>query len=256
MLRVDRVLLVLLLVLFGAAAPAQAGDDKWRGSANLYAWVSDTDVSVRVPTGTETISIKALDAFKHVEFTIMGGGSISRGRVGVAADLLYARLNATDIGLPSDNGLEVDLGFRARTLVLTLAPFYTLVDLEQFRLRGFVGTRHLDLRQTVDFTISGTLGALPLPDISGSLGTSVSNWDAIVGFAGEWHPRPRGLFVPFAIDIGGGASERTWQYVVGVGYRLPWGDITLAYRDLRYDLSGEIAQLRLHGPAIGAAVRF
>jgi hypothetical protein len=252
-----RILHGLVLLSAVLAAPTWANDDgKWRASANLYAWVSDTDVGVTLPTGTETITIDALDAFKHVELTIMGGGTISRGRLGFAADLLYARLNANEqIELPGGD-LDAELGFRASTLVVTLAPFYTIVDNDRFRLRGFAGARHLNLDQTVSFALSGKIGTLPIPDIAGSTSVVVSNWDGIVGLSAEWSPKARGLFFPALIDVGTGGSRLTWQYVVGVGYRFKRTDITLAYRDLRYELSGDITKLRLYGPAIGVAFRF
>jgi hypothetical protein len=131
-----------------------------------------------------------------------------------------------------------------------------VVDQDKFKLRAHVGTRYLNLDQTVTFALSNPGATPPGPGISGSAAVKVGNWDALAGLSAEWSPRPRGVFVPLAIDVGTGDSRLTWQYVAGVGYRFKNADITLVYRDLRYKLTGEVEELRLHGPAVGAAVRF
>jgi hypothetical protein len=63
---------------------------------------------------------------------------------------------------------------------------------------------------------------------------------------------------------GGGVAQRdqstslTWHAMTGVGYRFDWGGLTLTYRHLAYDQSGDklIQNLSSGGPEVGVNVRF
>ena len=82
-------------------------------------------------------------------------------------------------------------------------------------------------------------------------------WDGIVGVKGRialtdtWYS-------PYYLDVGTGDSSLTWQVMAGVGYAFDWGDLTLTYRHLSYDQSGDklIQNLSFSGPAMGMNFRF
>jgi hypothetical protein len=46
--------------------------------------------------------------------------------------------------------------------------------------------------------------------------------------------------------------------LAGIGYRLDWGDVVLAYRNLYYSTGGDeiVEDLRLAGPALGVTFRW
>ena len=50
----------------------------------------------------------------------------------------------------------------------------------------------------------------------------------------------------------------TWQVLAGIGYRFDWGDVSLAYRYLKWDLgsSSPIDDIGFSGPHLTATFRF
>ena len=57
---------------------------------------------------------------------------------------------------------------------------------------------------------------------------------------------------------GTGESSLTWQAMTGVGYAFGWGDVTLAWRHIDYDMkSGKsIESVSFDGPGVAAAFRW
>ena len=53
-------------------------------------------------------------------------------------------------------------------------------------------------------------------------------------------------------------SDFTWQGVLGLSYGFHWGDVSLVWRSLSYDLksNGTIADINFSGPALGATFRW
>jgi hypothetical protein len=87
----------------------------------------------------------------------------------------------------------------------------------------------------------------------------VSNWDAIAGLKGRVAlGEGRHWFVPYYFDVGTGESSLTWQAMAGVGYSFGWGDVTLAWRHIDYDMkSGKsIESVSFDGPGVAAAFRW
>ncbi len=81
-------------------------------------------------------------------------------------------------------------------------------------------------------------------------------WDGIVGLRGQiLFPGSR-LVRAVLRRHGTGDSDLTWQAMVGVGYRLNWGEVTLAYRALGYDFDKNDADLTLYGPGLGVGFRW
>jgi hypothetical protein len=112
----------------------------------------------------------------------------------------------------------------------------------------------LDVDANAKLTVRG-----PLPPTlpSARLRKEETLWDGIIGVNGRLAFNER-WFAPFYVDVGTGDSSLTWQGVAGVGYGFNWGDITLTYRHLYYDQSGDklIQNLAFSGPAVGVNFRF
>jgi hypothetical protein len=80
--------------------------------------------------------------------------------------------------------------------------------------------------------------------------------DGIVGLKGALRlSRDGKWFLPYEAYIGDG--NKNWQYnaTLGVGYHFHWGDVSLAVRNLTYQVSDSpvLEKVRMTGPAIGAA---
>jgi len=76
-------------------------------------------------------------------------------------------------------------------------------------------------------------------------------WDGIVGVRGQVLFTETHWFIPYYLDVGTGGSKWTWQALLGLGYRLDWGEVTLAVRSLSYDFDKDDADIRFTGPALG-----
>ena len=63
--------------------------------------------------------------------------------------------------------------------------------------------------------------------------------------------------MPWYLDIGTGDSDLTWQTVLGLGYAFDWGQLTVTWTMLEYELSdGRIEELNFSGPSAGATFRW
>jgi hypothetical protein len=84
-------------------------------------------------------------------------------------------------------------------------------------------------------------------------------WDAIAGVKGRIRLSASGAwFMSYYADVGTGASQLTWQGLIGLGHAFSWGDLHLAYRYLHYSTDdGELMEdVNQMGPALGATFRF
>ena len=65
-------------------------------------------------------------------------------------------------------------------------------------------------------------------------------------------------FLPYEADVADG--NKNWQNneFVGAGYHFHWGDVSLAVRNLTYQLSDRpiLEKVRMTGPVIGATFRW
>jgi hypothetical protein len=145
--------------------------------------------------------------------------------------------------------------FDLRGTAWTLAATYRMVTDPQRPLDLFAGTRLLDMKETLDWQLTGNVGSFPLPDRSGNQAASLSNWDALIGAKGQFRlGAGSAWFVPYYLDVGTGESKLTWQAIGGLGYGFRWGEIIGSWRHIDYQMeSGKsIESLKFDGPMIGA----
>lgn len=252
---------------FLAATPAFAADDGWRSSATLYVWTAGVESQVEFPgpIGTRDISVDAGDIIRNLRFAIMGAATVRKGRVGGFGDIVHARLGDHVEGsrdfqiaqLPAPANVTADLDLAARTTLLTVGGSYALIDSPRFGLHATLGTRHLGLRQTLDFRLTGALPGQPPEEVAGTRRVRVANWDVVGGIAATYRfGQDARWFIPVRLDVGTGGSDLTWQLLGGIGHSFGIGDITLAYRRISYKLNGPIRDFSMDGPALGATLRF
>jgi hypothetical protein len=267
-----------LLLAVGALLPTladaqttslDASPSGWRYSATIYAYLPTIGGKSSVPADSSgtPINIDASKILDSLKFTFMGNFDAHNGRWGVFTDVLYLDLGndkqqSTDftvgnVGLPV--GATADLGLDLKGLIWTLAGQYRIMEEPAFTLDALGGARWLDLRTTTRWNITGNLGPITPPGRSGVHEGTVSLVDAIVGVKGRAAlDAERRWSVPFYLDVGTGQSDFTWQAAAGVSYGFKWGDVSLLWRYLAYDMKSSEAITNLHfsGPMIGATFRW
>lgn len=258
---------VVLGVLFLPLAQAQEAG-AWRFSASVYGYLPSISGKTTFPaepgTGIEVDASKILDSLK---MTFMGSLDVNNGRWGVFSDVIYLDLGNSktntrnfsigDAGVPA--GTTADLRFDFKSWVWTVAGEYMLASEPHLTIGLMGGARMIDLKQTLEWDITGSLGPLSPAGRSGSSEVDATVWDAIVGVKGRYaFGDQRRWKLPFYLDIGTGESKMTWQAAAGIGYAFGWGEVNALYRYLDYDMKSgmKIKSIRFNGPMLGATFRW
>ncbi len=164
-------------------------------------------------------------------------------------------------GFPLDFKAHVNvrLSLDLKLWAVTLLGTYALVADPDFKLDAMAGTRLLDVRPSVDYSLTGNLGSIALPDHSGRREVKEQNWDILVGLKGRASFGSDGAwFVPYYVDLGTGESRLTYQLSAGVGYTFGWGDVVASWRylDYRFKAGKPIEELNFNGPQLAAVFRW
>jgi hypothetical protein len=249
MRRIATEALCVAAVLVPATASAQAMEP-WQFGLSIYGWLPSIKGNTTFPPppggGGSDISIDAADILDNLQFVLMGSFEARTGRWGGFTDLIYMNLGKTKsqtrdflLGaqqVPAD--VTGNLKFDMKSVVWTLAGEYRAVAEPGLEVDAFAGARMVDLDQKVDFSLSGNIDSIALPDRSGSRSANVKNWDGIVGVKGRVaFGADRSWFVPYYADVGTGESDLTYQLMTGIGYSFKWGEMVAHWRYLDYVLA-------------------
>jgi len=274
--RCAAVLSVTIAAGLPGAAFAQSEADAWKWRGSIYLWGAGIDGTMQNPISGSSISASASfdDILKSLDFAFMGVLEVRKGRWGALTDLIYMDLSGSKSGarsleftgpggritIPGNASADVNLGLEST--IWTLAATYTAVEKSNYEMLLVGGARYLDVKADLGWQTSGNIGPLPPVVRSGNASGKVRNWDAIIGVRGRADLGQSKWFVPYHLDIGTGDSDRTWQALVGIGYRFGWGEVGLVYRYLDYKFKSEfksgepLRELTVSGPALGAAWRW
>jgi len=273
--RIARTGVVAVTILFGAclALPAgvgaQTSPSDWQFGATLYLWGPSIGGTSKFPadSGGSSVEISLETLLKNLNLAFMGTFEASKGRWGGFTDVIYldcsgngSRSRDVSIGgveLPAS--VTAGLGLDLTGWAWTLAGTYRAVDGSGSKLDLVAGARMLDIKEQVDWQLTGELGSLPPESRSGSHSASISDLDAIVGVKGRFClGTKRAWVVPYYLDLGAGESNLTWQGLVGLGYAFNWGQVTAAWRYLDYDLPSDqaITGVDFNGPEIAVTFRW
>ena len=241
--------------------------DEWQFEATVYAYLPAISGHTTFPPtdGGGDVSIDASKIFGRLQFAFMGALDVRKGAWGAFTDIIHLDAGesrsgdtATMIGnvsLPVGVAADTHLDFKAS--LWTLAGTRRVVDSPANFIDVLAGFRMIDLSEAIDWQLTGNVGPIQAPDRSGARDLHAQDWDAIVGFRGRASlGQARRWFIPYEFDVGTGESDFTLQAMAGVGYAYGWGNVSLAWRILDYQMkSGKgIEDLRLSGP--GLAVQF
>jgi hypothetical protein len=263
-----------VVALVPATAAAQMRTEPapgtWRYAASAYLYLPSVSGSSSFPTaGNGTpINISADQILDHLKMAAMGSFEASNGIWGAFTDLIYLDFGASktntreftigNIGLPANTTANFDSDLKG--VVWTLAGEYRLPSPDPaFTVDLLAGARMLDLRQKLNWTISGSLGPIDPAARSGNAELKDTVWDALVGVKGRYvFGGNRQWAVPFYLDVGTGESDSTLQAAAGISYAFQWGEFNALWRYLKYDLkSGNpVSDVSFSGPQFGAVFRW
>lgn len=241
--------IVFSTTTFLTTSPAIAqGTGDWNWEAELYFW--GADIGGTAGNGAD-IEISLSDLLDNLEFALMGTVWARHGNWTLFYDGVYLDVAADGTTTGSIGPIEatamaeVDL----RAWISTFGAGYKFYEAGNTFLNVVGGARALHLDTQLDASIGpGTI----------NIDESETNWDGIVGLAGQTEINDN-WYLTYYADVGAGDSDLTWQARIGVNYRFDKWDLTFGYRHLDYDLSDNIAaveELDISGPFIGARFRF
>jgi hypothetical protein len=245
----------LLMGSLDATAETTASDD-WQYAASLYFFAPAVKGSTASGSDIDVSFDTLLD---NLNMTFMGAFEARKGKWSALADVLYLNVGADrgaevpltgPLGQPL--GIKADASVKVRGWVLSALGGYNVYEASQASVDVIAGLRYLELKASFGLSLQGQrLGQAIESDASAVV------WDGVVGvkgranLSGDW-------FLPFYLDVGTGDSDLTWQALAGAGYRFHWGDVSLAYRYLKWDLgsSSPIDDISFSGPQLTATLRF
>lgn len=187
-----------------------------------YLWLPNYMPTLTGPRGNEapSDSSQSLSApLGYVAGGFMIAGEVHKDRFGAVVDFF----NGTMKDVKQDN----DTKWRLTQTLFTAAGTYTLHQDKQAYVDALAGIRVL--------SVTGSM-ARDARFIDGGSFT-LNSVDPIVGVKGRIRIADSSWFVPFYGDIGGGGKATlTWQANVGIGKAFGWGDVSLGYRMLGYNM--------------------
>jgi hypothetical protein len=243
-------------------------DGQWRFGLTPYGWFPSVhgNLNINLPSGSTSadVQINPSSYLSNLQFAGMLTGQARNGDFAVVYDVIIADLSGhnskvrTLHGPNGDIELPIDANVNSKldSGIYTLGGSYTLAHSAQGSIDVFAGVRYADLRASANWSLSGPIGIFAR---SGSVGQTVNLTDGIVGVQGHVRLSDDGKwYVPYELDGGAGSNNKSWNGLVGVGYRFDWGDLVLAYRNLYYSMNDDrlIQNTRLTGPAVGASFRW
>jgi hypothetical protein len=246
---------------------AQDTSNDWRFAAAVYGWFPDIGGHTDLPAGSTSIDVDIGTILDHLKMTGQGSFELQKGRWGAFTDVVYLDVGDTKSqtrnveigGVPLPATVTGKVDFDLKSLFWTLAGTYQLGSNPDAPCLFLFGARLASFDQDIDWEFTGDFGSITPPPRTGNRGTSVDQWDAIVGLRGQFKLGADGHWaIPYHFDIGTGDSDLTSQAMLGLSYVFGWGDISVAWRYLDYDLKsgGPIKDMDFSGPAAGLKFRW
>jgi hypothetical protein len=264
-----------------ASAGQQVADSSgWTFNVAPYVWMPSlhTTMNLNLPpalggTVTTDTSVGFGDLLSHLNFTTMVAADAQYDRFSILTDFIYMNLGGTASQfrsvnfsgfprIPISKSVQTSAGMNLNSSIWTLAGGYTVLKGDWGNLDVIAGFRYLELNARINYslalTLTGPRGNGATFGGIGSVSGSVNLWNGIGGFRGRLRLGDTGLFVPYYFDIGAGSSQLTWQIASGLGYHLPWADMSLTYRYLSFEQSsGAVLQhMWIQGPSLMANLSF
>ena len=239
-----------LLLPWAASAQAADGDSsRWQFSATLYAWVSDMEGNLNASSATQPVHVDLSygDVLEHLKFAGFGAFQAKKDRLIFLGDMTYANLGATS-GIDIRDHDLVDAKLDASTFTATLLGGYRVAE-------GKVD---------VDLLVGGRLVVADNDlKLSGPLRTAnadvTETWADPIIATHIGIPVAERTTISFYGDMGGGASDFTWQALAGVQQQVSshWKlSAGWRYYSVDYDKGSFLYDVHQSGPIFGARYDF
>lgn len=239
--------LLSLAAVLPALAQADAKSDGWKFYGEGYLWAAGIDGE---SAAGDDLDIPFKDILENLDGALMGGVSARKGDWGLFLDMIYLNVHedthstANLIDVPTKISVDVELqGF-----IATFGGSYRIMEKSIICLDLLAGGRYLAL----DVNFDADIGPEKI-----KYSDSGNIWDGIIGLSGRTD-LSKNLYLRYYADLGFGDSDRTFQLMGGIGYRLDKVDIVVGYRYLRWDFDNNdtFDTLNLSGPMLGIKFRF
>jgi hypothetical protein len=254
-----------MVATLGAASPAAVGQqpaataappgDRWTVTIAPYLWATSLDGHASVGGIKADVDVPFSDLLKDLSFGAMMLIDVEKDRFGIGVNSLFARVSPdSDVG-------PIEIDATSDTGQLSVAPYYRLVEWQygvsssgrplRLVVAPEAGFRFTYLRTELEVrggrTVDGSESWVD-PLVGSRIGLGLSDRWAIAAEA----------------NVGGFGvgSDFTWNLQAFLGYRTTlFGRQTtcaLGYRALSQDYDdGDFEwDVTMHGPVLGAAVRF
>ena len=264
-----------------AAQTVPSAEPGWSFAVAPYVWAPSIEGKLRygVPgraggvsgASGAKVSIDATNVLEALNFAAMVAAEARNGRFSVLTDFIYLDLGNAGSAVRSVDFVQVGRNPVSTTLnagtdtsvrgsLWTLGGAYTLAAGGWGHADVFAGFRLFSLETRTDVRLAADIAA-PGGGRSfartGRLARDADLFDGLVGLRGRL-VLGGGFHLPYAFDIGGGSSRLTWQAAGGIAYQTGWAGVTLGYRHLAYEQSGDrlVQDLSFGGPFLALNMRF
>jgi len=253
-------------------SPLPVLSESWRFSVTPYIWAVGVNGTVNTNDGiSKTTSLSPSNVISDIRSGLMIATEAHQGNWGVGLDFLNANLGGqpgkTATGtLPNDVTVNADLSTKAnlKDTAITAVGMYTLLNTPALYMDGVFGARYISSTVTINanLNLTGTVNGqyVGSKNIIRNPSMTTNTTDPIVGLKGRYRIADSAWYLPYYADIGsgGGSNNMTWQAMLGVGRAYGWGDLTLGYRALYYDMkgSGSLQKVTFQGLNLGATFHF
>ena len=268
---------LMLLGISGAYAQTEASpmpniSDSWRYSVTPYVWGVGVSGTVNTNDGvSKTANVDTSNIISNLQSGLMIAGEAHKGEWGIGLDILNANLGkqsgktatgATPSGVIINSDLSTKVNLK--DTLLTGAAMYTLVNKPTLYMDGLLGARYISTTVSINanLNVTGSVDGTTVANktISRYPSMTTNTTDPIVGLKGRYRIADSSWYIPYYADIGsgGGTTNLTWQALLGVGKAYSWGDVSLGYRALYYDMksSGALQKVTFQGVNLGVTFNF
>ncbi|HMD03328.1 MAG TPA: hypothetical protein VKG44_10225 [Candidatus Baltobacteraceae bacterium] len=251
----------------GGRALADDFDGKLHVGLTPYVWLPTFNGNLNftlpsAPNSTIGATVGPNSYLSNLNFAFMVAGEVRKGKLSLTGDIINLNLSSDRTSVRSFSGpggevvvpLQFDGSTRLTGTLVTVGAGYTLLHCSNSNLDAFAGARYAGMSAGVGWNLTGPAGTFPrMGNVSRSLGLT----DGIVGLRGKFGLGDGGFFIPYYADVGTGATQLTYQGILGAGFGFGWGNLQVVWRHLSYDMgtSGALDNVRLDGPALGATFK-
>ena len=263
--------LMVGMTIFSCQVMAQADinpiptiSNDWRFSGTISGWAPASWVTASAGRLSKTSDTSISDNLSSAGAFAFLTGEVHKGDWGLMADLVYSQIKGANTGYINSrynpaNELYAGVNSKTTETVLTVAGTYTAYRSDTLYLDALAGVRYISATSTLNATATLNVDGYSA-SASGNRSFKDQTTDAVIGFKGRARIADTSWFIPYYADFGKGpgANNTTWQTLVGVGKAYSWGDVTLSYRAMYFDLDSRVATTKMltAGPQLSATFNF